>query len=140
MWFCFFFVLCFLHLYQVLRCTRAHGKWGFLKTRMTTEVREVFFCLMALIGGVKRAHHADSRILWHKKCGGGNRLKLQAGGDGRGTGGASDGSVHRLTCFCVLTHPRDRWEIKRRRKERMNSKFWSARSSYCTFLCGGKVQ
>lgn len=52
-----------------------------------------------------------------KKCRGGNRLKLQAGGDRRETGGASYSSVHRLTRFCVLTHPRDRWEIKRRRKQ-----------------------
>lgn len=67
----------------------------------------------------------------------GNRLKLQAGGGQEGNGESLI-----VLCidwrFCVLTHPRDRWEIKRRRKERMNSRFWTGRWSYCTFLWRGK--
>lgn len=98
-----FFNFCFVffYLFEVLRCTRAHGKEGFFKTKMTTEVQEVFFCLMALIGGVKRAHHADSRILWHKKC--------RWGGVGGWGGcnyrlGETGGKQERLIVLCIDWH------------------------------------
>lgn len=97
---------------------------------------------MALIGGAGGGGSNEhitltAEFCGTKKCrgGGGENYRLEE--NRRETGGVSDSSVHRLTRFCVLTHPRDRWEIKRRRKQRMSSRFWTGRSSYCTFLCSG---
>lgn len=135
------YLFIYLHLYEVLRCTRAHGKGVFLKLRWQLRYKRCFLFNGFDWGGGSHKHITlTAEFCGTKKCRGWNWLKVQAGGDRRETGGASDSSVHRLTRFCVLTHPRDRWEIKRKRKQRMNSRFWSGRSSYCTFLCRGKVQ
>lgn len=109
-------------------------KGFFFKTWMTTEVQEVF-CLMALMGGVKSHITLTAEFCGTKRSRGGKLVETT----GSGETGVTQEERRIVLCIdwhvCVLTHPRDRWEIKRRRKQRVSGRFWTGGSSYCTFPC-----